>query len=151
MTSLTLTTMPEIARTNSRRGNLIWNKTTAENRQYGSDGGTVYFAELGDHAYGPTGLFRGQTAVAIFKRSAASGAKGWKMTIRHPVHTNGMWLPVYFGFNEHEETHYVKAFQRGRVPLTGVASTLKALKFQASVLASYTAVFPVRMSCEVLG
>ena len=62
-----------------------------------------------------------------------------------------MWLPIYFGFNEHEETHYVKAFQRGRVPMTGKASTLKELKAAASRLSSYTAVFPVRMSCEVLG
>ena len=72
------------------------------------------------------------------------------MAIRHPVHTNGMWLPIYFGFNEHEATHYVKAFQGGRVPMTGVASTLKELKAAASRLSSYTAVFPVSMSCEVL-
>jgi len=151
MTNQTLTTMPEISRTSRRRGDLYWTKFTAENRQYGSDGGSVYMATLGDQAYSSTGLHRGQTCVCIFKRSAASGAKGWKMTIRHPVHTNGMWLPIYFGFNEHEETHYVKAFQRGRVPLTGVASTLKELKQQASLLASYTAVFPVSMTCEVLG
>ena len=131
----------------------MWTKFTAENRQYGSDGGTVYIATLGDQAFSTTGLHRGQTAVCIFKRGAASGApksEAWKMTIRHPVHTNGMWLPIYFGFNEHEETHYVKAFQRGRVPLTGVASTLKELKTAASRLSSYTAVFPVRMTCEVL-
>lgn len=148
MTNLTLTTMPEIAKTH-RRGILVWEKHEAKNHQYGSDGGTVYIAELGDHARTKDGLFRGQTYICIFKRSAASGAKGWKMTIRHETYTDGMWLPIYFGFNEHEETHYVKAFQRGRVPMTGEASTLKALKHAASNLTSYTAVFPVRMTCEV--
>ncbi len=154
MTNLTLTTMPEIARHNSRRGELLWTRHPATSvGQYGSEGGLCYFAKLNDGAYSTTGMFRGETTVCLFKSTTNHGrpCKGWSMTVHHPTYTNGRWLPVYFGYNEHEETHYVKAFQAGRVPLMGWDSTLKELKYQASVLASYTAVFPVRMSCEVLG
>jgi hypothetical protein len=159
MTNLTLTTMPEIARTNNHRGLRVlkWTKVKAEENQYGSEGGSVYITNLGDAAYSTTGLHRGETTVCLFKTFKWSGHAGWAMTVRHPVHTNGMWLRVYFGLNEHEQTHYVKAYgnapagagREGRVPLSGWSSTLRHLKEQAQFLAFYEAVFPVRMSCEV--
>lgn len=162
MTNQTLTTMPEIDRTNNRmrtpNSSLHWTRFNAEKNQYGSEGGLVYMATLGDNAFSTTGLHRGQTCVCLFKTTkAGSGHAGWAMTVRHPVHTDGMWLPVYDGFNEHEQTHYVKAYRNapagagreGRTPLAGFASTLKHLKERAHQLAFYEAVFPVRMTCEV--
>lgn len=160
MTNLTLTTMPEIARTNNTRGTRVlkWTKVNAEKNQYGSEGGSVYITDLGDLAFSTTGLHRGQTSVCLFKTTKPEhGHVGWAMTVRHPVHTNGMWLPVYFGFNEHEKTHYVRAYRNapagagreGRTPLSGWSSTLRHLKEQVSFMAFYEAVFPVRMSCEV--
>lgn len=164
MTNLTLTTMPEID--NTLTGNrmrtpnsaLEWSRVKAEKNQYGSEGGTVYTAALGDNTYTKHRMNRGQTTVCLFKTTKAeSGHAGWAMTVRHPVHTDGMWLPVYFGFNEHEQTHYVKAYRNapagagreGRTPLAGWSSTLRHLKQQAASLAFYEAVFPVRMSAEV--
>ena len=164
MTNQTLTTMPEIARTDNRMRNprvsnaLEWERYNAEPNQFGSNGGLVYLAHLGDLATTSTGLHRGQTTVCLFKTTkAGSGHAGWAMTVRHPVHTNGMWLPVYDGFNEHEQTHYVKAYRNapagagreGRTPLGGFSSTLRHLKEQAAFRAFYEAVFPVRMACEV--
>lgn len=164
MTNLTLTTMPEIDHT--RTGNrmrtpnraLDWIRVKAEKNQYGSEGGTVYMAALGDRTYTKNGMSRGETCVCLFKTTkAGSGHAGWAMTVRHPIHTDGMWLPVYDGFNEHEQTHYVKAYRNapagagreGRTPLGGFSSTLRHLKEQAAFLAFYEAVFPVRMSAEV--
>jgi|14BtaG_2_1085337.scaffolds.fasta_scaffold09938_5 hypothetical protein len=162
MTNLTLTTMPEIdfADNRVRRGKtaLEWIRVKAENNQYGSEGGTVYMATLGDHSYTKNKMYRGETAVCLFKTTKAEhGHAGWAMTVRHPVHTDGMWLPVYDGFNEHEQTHYVKAYRNapagagreGRTSLCGFSSTLRYLKEQATFLAYYEAVFPVRMSAEV--
>jgi hypothetical protein len=164
MTNQTLTTMPEIGRTNNRMRNprlstaLEWERVKATRNQYGSEGGLVYLAWLGDQAFSTTGLHRGQTTVCLFKTTKAeSGHAGWAMTVHHPVYTNGQWLPVYYGLNAHEQTAYVLAYRNapagagrdGRTPLAGFASTLKHLKEQASFLAFYEAVFPVRMTCEV--
>lgn len=157
--------MPEITRTNNRYdrsssepSSLKWDRVNAKKNQYGSEGGTVYMAMLGDKSFSSVGLYRGETAVCLFKTTKEEyGHAGWAMTVRHPVYTDGMWLPVYEGFNEHEQTHYVKAYRNapagagreGRTPLGGFASTLRHLKEQASFIAFYEAVFPVRMSAEV--
>lgn len=168
MTNQTLTTMPEIARTDNRMRNprvsnaLEWERYNAEPNQFGSNGGLVYLAYLGDLATTSTGLHRGQTTVCIFKAPTSSRDYVWRMTVHHPVYTNGQWLPVHTSFAERHfgeatPTAYVLAYRNapagagpeGRTPLTGYSSTLKRLKEQAIHLAFYEAVFPVRMACEV--